>query len=361
MRSEEETPNKKPKVLEKNYDLIVLGNDPAGLFCAWAAAKDGCSVLVLDSHLSGAICPEWAPKKPCEEMLEVLSSRITQKNLFVQSTKSVVYHFRDGRKQKFPFLGSSYNRSTLNQNLRHQAELAGVMFLRGSYFRDLNSDELKIDFAGETYSLHPKCIVAADGLRSPIRSALGTKPQDFFAVLQYQVRLKQKLDTVHFWGESDLENGLGWFIPRGEMANIGFGVFKHVAHVLMFKLHQRLDDLMEEGWIESDDLSQKQGGLIPLQGPVLPPGKDGIFLLGDAAGLRDPIAPGIGIGLAMGCIGGTLAGQFIAEEIRKGHTPRINGFLSTLKPLVDNRLKIQTSAEWQRMENKLSTNYPTSA
>jgi flavin-dependent dehydrogenase len=194
-----------------------------------------------------------------------------------------------------------------------------------------------------------KSIVAADGVRSPIRAALKMDMDNYLAVLQYRVRLSKPQDSIFFFGNSQIEHGLGWFVPRGKSANVGFGVLKQVAHALMFKLHQLLDRLIALEMIEPDDLNDKTGGLIPVSDPSMPPGKDGIFLVGDAAGLRDTIIPGVGLGLGTVCQSGILAGKMIAEEILKKKTPRIEGYMQELKPLVDGRLPLQSSLAAKKM------------
>ena len=333
------------RLLKDKFDVVVVGNDPSGYFCSRAAAQEGVHVLHLDSKAPTALCPEWVITQFSQGMLGPLKSPSLPR-LIIQDTHSVTFHRSDARDAKpIRLAGKIYDRQVFDHALRQQAKAAGAHFINGAFVRNVKHQEIEIDFLGESIKIRARMIVGADGVRSQVRPALGLEAPEYLASLQYRVRLTQPNQSVHFYGSSDLRQGLGWFIPRGMQANVGFGVLKPVAHVLMFKLHQILDRLIAKGWIEADELSYKSGGLIPIGNPTIPPGEDGMFLLGDAMGLRDPVVPEFGIGLGTACTAGTLAGEFIAEELRASRVPRAFGYARLLAPLLDGRLKLQTATQ----------------
>lgn len=265
------------------------------------------------------------------------------KEFFIQKSNTLVLHTEDiAAGKKFKYLGDIYNRQILDSVLEQQVRAAGVQVVSNALFHRLVNGGLEIDHAGQRHLVSAQCIAAADGVKSRLRHALGLESEHFLAALQYRVKMKNEKSSVHFFGSLSREKGMGWFIPRGRMANVGFGVMKPNAHVLILKFHQLLDALMASDWIESDELSLKSGGLIPIPNAHMPPGTDGILLLGDAAGLRDVTFSGVGMGIATGCIAGHMTGKYIAEEIQGGRKkPRVDGYLHCLKPLLDSRLRMQ--------------------
>lgn len=335
-------------LLKQKFDVVVSGNDPAGYYCSWAAAKEGLNVLHLDSRAAGSLCTEWVPMASTEAVFALLKG-LEPPHLLVQKTSAVEFHRGTEEAKQTKILGQVYNRPALDQALAQQAKIAGVHFVQSALFKGLIPGGLEIDLAGETHRVQTRCLVSADGVRSAIRNALGLEQEDFLAALQYRVRLTDESKTVHFFGDHQAENGLGWFVPRGEFANVGFGVLRRVAHVLMFKLHQLLDHLMAQNWIEADELNYKSGGLIPVSGPTLPAGRDGILLVGDAAGLRDALVPGVSVGMGAACSAGVLAGQFIADELRNKRIPRVDAYAQVLKPLIDGRLQLQSQTTLKKL------------
>ena len=323
-------------LLDKPYDVLVYGNDPAGFYCAQSAAKKGLQVLHLQSSSQMGMFPEWITVQYCNPLIGSLTTS-HPRDLLIQETGNVQFHWESGELKKRKLGGFVYDSKELRNALFIQSRSLNINTLTGTLFKKLHPNAMEIDYSGESYFVSAKCIVVADGIRSPIRKSLNLESENYLAALQYRVKLSKELKTVHFFGDSENEDGFGWFIPRGKFANVGFGVYRAIAQELMFKLHHLLDQLIQQEFIVSDELKDKQGGLLPVGGPCIPPGRDGVLFVGDAAGLRDPLSPGIGTGIGLACQSAIRAGEFIAEEIKKNKTPRVEGYLSCINPLLEGK------------------------
>ena len=94
--------------------------------------------------------------------------------------------------------------------------------------------------------------------------------------------------------------------PKGDIANIGLGVYADQKHVLKPALEDLHTRIAASGQVGTD-IIRYTGGAIPVGGMVKPSGKIGdslVLLAGDAAGLTNPIT---GAGIAAGVMSGRLA------------------------------------------------------
>jgi len=106
--------------------------------------------------------------------------------------------------------------------------------------------------------------------------------------------------------------GYFWLFPKRERVHVGFGGVRHnkstsmLEHVMRF-INERPD-------LRGRRILKKQGGLVPVR-PARRIVADGAMVVGDAAGLVNPITGG---GIAFALHSGDIAGRVAAAAIQRG-------------------------------------------
>ncbi len=139
-----------------------------------------------------------------------------------------------------------------------------------------------------------KYVIASDGPHSLVRRKFFPNTQrklSFFCGIGYLVEFDQEIDTktAEFHLDNEFyKNGYGWFFPKSKTsANIGIGgdrvKWNMFEEFLADKIKSRFGDFK---------ILKNRSGVVPsggFQGEIC---KDGLMLVGDAAGLADPIFDG---------------------------------------------------------------------
>jgi flavin-dependent dehydrogenase len=156
--------------MNRDYDVVVAGGGPTGLAAAIHAAQAGLSVIVFDPHGPIAIdkaCGEGIMPGGVEALRRIgvtPAGRPFMGIRYVLADNPFCEAFGN-----FPVgAGLGVRRTTLSQALVDRAIKAGVRF-REARVTTFTQDERSVELADGTRA---RWLLAADGLRSPIRRAL---------------------------------------------------------------------------------------------------------------------------------------------------------------------------------------------
>ncbi len=101
----------------------------------------------------------------------------------------------------------------------------------------------------------------------------------------------EDLDPDRYHGTAWVElgvvsGGYGWVFPKGDHANLGVGGWLDEGP----RLRSHLDRLARAHGIDPEALTEVRGHRLPMRPLGSSPGRDRVLLVGDAAGLVDPLS-----------------------------------------------------------------------
>lgn len=259
--------------MNNHFDVAIIGAGPAGLVLA-KELESHANVAIFDKKTNPhkrIACAEWTPP-----MFPVQG---------VQSTSSMVTNY-DGKTISQDFAGKIIDRESWQNGLLCSLSHAKVHLCEE--VTGINGNIITTPKNHYSADL----IVGADGPVSIVRKSLGLPISPVLPAINARCKAKNHHESTFIYFMKEIERGYGWYFPKGEFANIGVGATSNLKNALeSFVAHLR-----KHGMIDDTTLFDHAAGLIPLFGLCASP-SPGIALIGDAAGLTDPLT-GAGISQA---------------------------------------------------------------
>jgi geranylgeranyl reductase family protein len=217
-------------------DVVVVGAGPAGSAAAITLARAGRSVIVVDKA-------DFPRDKCCGDGLTTLALRELEPLGFKPSmvadfepVSAAWLRSPSGREVCVPLpdnglYAATAPRRQFDAALVKLAEGAGAIVRTGVAFAAMRSgsDEVEVDVDGLGV-VHARYVIAADGMWSPVRKALGAGEPGYLgewhAVRQYAANVTgPAADRLYVWFEPDILPGYVWSFPLpGGRANVGYGI-----------------------------------------------------------------------------------------------------------------------------------------
>lgn len=320
------------------YDAIVVGAGPAGSTCAYRLADGGARVLLLDRA-------RFPRDKPCGGGVTGRAARLLP--FALDPVVEDVVRFVDLRLRygKLHARGRGEPLVYMTQRLRLDHFLVEQAVAAGAEFRDdvrvtgveLKDERAVVEAGGER--IEAGALVGADGVNGVVGRTLRLGGNRTVGVaLEGNVPFRA-LDSGRYRGRAVIElavlpGGYGWIFPKGDHANVGVGGWESEGQ----KLRTALRSLCDAHGIAPEDVEGVRGYRLPLRAPGQPLARGRALLVGDAAGLIDPIS-GDGIFEAF------LSADYAAEAV----LDLLNGREATLEPYgrhLDRRLATHLWASW---------------
>jgi flavin-dependent dehydrogenase len=237
---------------------------------------------------------------------------------------------------RFSFrLGSSFvDRSTklltymtqrrcLDEYLAGQAAECGADFRDGVSVREVDVATNDVTVRTNSGAYSARVLIGADGANGVIARSTGVTPQiEHLVALEgnapYRNRVPQYWDKTIALDLGGLPGGYGWVFPKGEHLNIGVGSWKYYGS----NLRGKLAELSARYRIPYGSLQNLRGHRLPMRVPGSTIAKGPVLLVGDAAGLIDPLS---GEGIHSAFRSAALASQSI-DSYLKGETSDLSGY-----------------------------------
>jgi flavin-dependent dehydrogenase len=128
--------------------------------------------------------------------------------------------------------------------------------------------------------------------------------------------------------------GYGWVFPKGDHVNVGVGGWEHVGPTL----RERLRELCRRHAIDPDSVESLRGHRLPLRRPGSALARGRALLVGDAAGLVDPIS---GDGMYEAFVSSRLAAE-ATLDVLAGRTDSLEPYAQQ----ISRRLGPMAAASW---------------
>ena len=314
---------------EHHYDLVVVGGGPAGSSAAFAAAKNGIKVALIEKEKSIAETvrtsgvtwiqniEEFGIPDDCFNPIKNFSF-CSPNNEVTISDKVARAAVLDVRK--------TY------RWLAQKAEQSGAdVFVSTSVDEVLKNEKgdivgVKAKGPNGTVTFHSKIVIDASGFTSTICKAMGiaTQWKRFGAGAEYEVRA-ENVDPHTWWlmvGQQYSPAGYAWIFPLGNnVVRVGVGIGKPESSV---DPTQRLKEIMEKKLGPISKLGKMTPiefhyGLIPNDGLSRKTVFNNLILVGDSAGQANPLVlEGIRYAIKFGRV----AGKVSADAIESGNTDK---------------------------------------
>ncbi len=314
-------------MIEKNYDVVVVGGGPAGSMAARAAAHAGSTVALFEKDREIGIpvrCAEGVGAKALGSLLEIrpewISQRISGVRFIAPSGQSV-----DMANDEIGFI---LNRKIFDADLAKFAGDSGARiftktYVEGLFFQDGRVAGVRINHLGHRMTVEAKIVIGADGVESRVGRWAGLHTQtpihDMESCAQVtagNLEIEPSLITFYFSHEI-APGGYLWIFPKGpDIANIGLGVSGEYSRE--HKPVELLQNFVHRHFPRAVWLSTVFGG-VPCSKPLESLVADGLLLAGDAAHQTNPLTGG---GIISGMLGGKLAGETAVKAIRTGDLGR---------------------------------------
>jgi geranylgeranyl reductase family protein len=304
-------------------DVLVVGAGPAGSSAAIHLARGGARVLLADKA-------RFPRDKPCGGGL---TGRALKR--IPVDPSPVVERDVDRFELRLRY-GASFARIhsepliRMTQRRRLDAFLAEQAAAAGAEFRDGTRVELTELGGGGIIArvgadvVRADTVIGADGANGIVARAAQVRE----AIVR-GVALEGNVPLDHLGGDLErtavielavVPGGYGWVFPKGDHANLGVGGWGSEGP----RLRDHLDRLAREHGLSLDALSDLRGHRLPMRRLGTPAGTGRMLLVGDAAGLVDPLS---GDGMYEAFVSARLAADAVLTGDLEGYTTALSNVL----------------------------------
>ena len=322
----------------KRYDAIVIGAGPAGSTTAHRLAEAGASVLLVDrarfprdKPCGGGLTWRAVRELPCsvDPVVEDVVDRF-----------EFELDYRHGFQRQSPVpLVLMTQRRRLDAFLAERAAERGADFRDGVKVEDVDAGGLGVRLKVGCDRVAGETLVGADGANGITARSVGLAGDHDYGVAiegnvaydyvprdRYAGRVLVELGAV--------PGGYAWIFPKRDHVNVGVGGWRREGP----RLREHLTRLCAERGIAEEQVKGLRGHRLPMRGAKATLASPRALLVGDAAGLVDPLS---GDGMYEAFVSARLAAGSILDLL----SGRASG-LEVYGTAITSALAPLTSASW---------------
>jgi geranylgeranyl reductase family protein len=305
-------------------DVLVVGAGPAGSATAIHLARGGARVLLVDRA-------RFPRDKPCGGGLTGRALRaipVDPSPVVERDVDRFELRLRYGpsftRSHTAPLIRMTQRRR-LDAHLVEQAQVAGAELRAGARVDDVVIDDTGVGARVGGARVHATVIVGADGANGIVARAAGLGDDIVHGValegnVPFDALSVEQLERTAVIELATLPGGYGWVFPKGDHANLGVGGWGSEGP----RLREHLARLARAHGVAPDALTEVRGHRLPMRRLGAVPARGRVLLVGDAAGLVDPLS---GDGMYEAFTSARLAAQAILADDPAGYASTLSAAL----------------------------------
>src|SRR4249920_3787648 len=321
----------------ERFDAIVVGAGPAGSTAACRLAEGGAKVLLLDRQ-------RFPRDKPCGGGLTYRAVR--QLSVPVDAVvEDVVDRFELGLRygKRFERGGEGplvlmTQRKRLDAHLAEQAAAAGADFRDAQRVTALEQETEGAIVRFDGTAARAPVVIGADGVNGVTARTLGLAAQRFGVALEgnvsYAHAREERWRGLAVVDLGAVPGGYAWVFPKGDHVNVGVGGWESEGP----RLREHLERACAAYGLPAERLEELRGYRLPMRRPGDLAFSGRVLLVGDAAGLVDPLS---GDGIYEALVSARLAVETTLELLGGGV-----GGLESYGPRLDAALGRTLAASW---------------
>lgn len=305
------------------YDALVVGAGPAGSSTAIHLARAGASVLLVDKA-------RFPRDKPCGggltgralKRIPVDPSPVVERDVDRFELR-LRYGSRFTRDHDAPLIRMTQRRR-LDAFLVEQAAAAGAAFRDGARAESIEVSATGVTARIDGEAVRAGVLVGADGANGTVARTIGVDETIVRGVaLEGNVPLEAlaaDLERTAVIELAVLPGGYGWVFPKGDHANLGVGGWGDEGP----RLRDHLARLARAHGVDPGALAEIRGHRLPMRRLGTAAGTGRTLLVGDAAGLVDPLS---GDGMYEAFVSARLAADAVVAGDLDGYTAALSAAL----------------------------------
>ncbi len=319
----------------KSFEVAVVGGGPAGCAAASFLAKAGVSVALIEK----AVMPRY---KPCGGGIVGRAFPLLPEDLgdvVERGCKSAEMHlYNEGLSfsvVRREAIVSMVMRDRLDSLLLSLAQKGGAHLFSPCELLHVTQISTGVELDTSRGMISARFVIGADGGSGVTRTesgfpSLGKGVPALALEVEVDDPSMEKLSHSARFDVGIVPSGYGWVFPKKNHLSIGLGTLGRSSA----NLNEGFNRYMEVLEITTARIIRRKGSSIPLASYKTPLIKGRVLLVGDAAGLADPLlGEGITHALQSGLIAGRslVEGDFEEERVREAYTSALEG--SVMKEL----------------------------
>ena len=309
----------------KAYDVIVAGAGPAGSTAARLLAVRGARVLLLDKQ-------RFPRDKPCGGGVTLRAASLLDVDLspvIERTVHGARFSLRLGetfdRRFEQP-LTYMTQRCRLDAYLAERAAAAGADVHDGEALRSASFGAAAgaptavlrhaVHVDTESAEYRARVLIGADGANGIVGRSFEVRTE-YEEAVALEGNVPFTPDIPAEWQDfvgldlGGMAGGYGWVFPKSDHLNVGVGAWKYAG----FTLRPKLSELARRYGFDESRLVNLRGHHLPVRVPGSPIVRGPVALVGDAAGLVDPLSgEGIHMAFASARLAAEEAMHVLADE-----------------------------------------------